>query len=135
MRTPHHDPDLIAASGTERDAPERRCVLSGAHDARDALLRLALSPDGVIVPDIVLKHRKKKREVFIEVLGYWSRDAVWKRIELAQRGLQAPIVFCAGQRLRVSEAALDENTHASLYVYKGVISASQVMERVDRLLG
>ena len=90
---------------------------------------------GVIVPDIVLKHRKNKREVFIEVLGYWSRDAVWKRIELAQHGLKAPIVFCAGQRLRVSEAALEESTHASLYVYKGVISVSQVMERVDRLLG
>ena len=89
---------------------------------------------GVIVPDLVLKHRKTKREVFVEVLGYWSRDAVWKRIELAQRGLKAPIVFCAGQRLRVSEAALDEATHASLYVYKGVISASQVMERVERLM-
>ena len=90
---------------------------------------------GVIVPDLVLKHRKTRREVFIEVLGFWSRDAVWKRIELAQRGLKSPIVFCAGQRLRVSEAALDESTHASLYVYKGVISASQVMERVERLIG
>ena len=55
MRTPHHDPELIAASGTERHAPERRCVLSGAHDTRDALLRLALSPEGVIVPDIAAK--------------------------------------------------------------------------------
>jgi riboflavin biosynthesis pyrimidine reductase len=43
---------------------------------------------GVIVPDLVLKHRKNRREVFIEVLGFWSRDAVWKRIELAQRGLK-----------------------------------------------
>ncbi|MEO6153034.1 MAG: DUF448 domain-containing protein, partial [Croceibacterium sp.] len=32
-------------------APERRCVLSGEGDTRDALVRLALGPDGQILPD------------------------------------------------------------------------------------
>ena len=32
--------------------PERKCVLSGAHDARDNLIRLALGPDGSIAPDV-----------------------------------------------------------------------------------
>jgi predicted RNA-binding protein YlxR (DUF448 family) len=31
---------------------ERKCVLSGAHDARDNLIRLALGPDGQIAPDV-----------------------------------------------------------------------------------
>ena len=32
--------------------PERKCILSGEHAARDDLIRLALSPDGEIWPDI-----------------------------------------------------------------------------------
>ena len=31
---------------------ERKCVLSGAHDSRDTLIRLALGPDGSIAPDV-----------------------------------------------------------------------------------
>ncbi|MFM6852714.1 MAG: DUF448 domain-containing protein [Sphingopyxis sp.] len=34
------------------DGPERRCILSAAHGARAALIRLALSPDGELVPDV-----------------------------------------------------------------------------------
>ena len=38
----------------EREAhtPERKCILSGAHAARDDLIRLALGPDGQVAPDI-----------------------------------------------------------------------------------
>ena len=32
--------------------PERRCILSGEREGRDALVRLALSPDGEVLPDI-----------------------------------------------------------------------------------
>jgi hypothetical protein len=35
--------------------PERKCILSGAHDARDNLIRLAISPDGDVLPDIRAK--------------------------------------------------------------------------------
>ena len=34
---------------------ERKCVLSGEHAARDALIRLALGPDGAIAPDVRAK--------------------------------------------------------------------------------
>jgi predicted RNA-binding protein YlxR (DUF448 family) len=32
--------------------PERKCILTGAHDARANLIRLALGPDGAIAPDV-----------------------------------------------------------------------------------
>ena len=32
-------------------APERKCILSGEHAARDDLIRLALSPEGEVAPD------------------------------------------------------------------------------------
>ena len=35
--------------------PERKCILSGDHDGRDNLVRLALGPDGEILPDVRAK--------------------------------------------------------------------------------
>ena len=54
MRTPPNErltsdidgPELPAAAGSER-----RCILTGATSARDDLLRLAISPDGLVLPD------------------------------------------------------------------------------------
>ena len=46
MRKPPND--KLGGSHT----PERKCILSGEHAARDDLIRLALSPDGGIWPDI-----------------------------------------------------------------------------------
>jgi len=40
--------DKLGGSNT----PERKCILSGEHAARDDLIRLALGPDGGIWPDI-----------------------------------------------------------------------------------
>ncbi|MEL7106317.1 MAG: RNA-binding protein [Pseudomonadota bacterium] len=39
----------------EWDAPERRCVVSGDVQPKRGLIRFALGPDGVLVPDIVGK--------------------------------------------------------------------------------
>jgi uncharacterized protein len=47
--------------------PERKCVLTGARDARDNLIRLALSPDGEILPDV--RARAPGRGAWIGVDG------------------------------------------------------------------
>ena len=66
-------------------------------------------------------------------MGYWSRPAVWRRVELVERGLTERILFCVSARLRVSEAALPDELPGALYVYKGVISPRTVLERADAL--
>ena len=88
---------------------------------------------GVCIPDLVFE--KGKRRVYLEVLGYWSRDAVWRRVEMAERGLPAPVLFAVSSRLRVSEAVLEDSAHAALYVYKGSMSATQVLKQVALLGG
>lgn len=57
MRTPHNDPlgSDISEPRAREPAPERRCVLSGEHGARDDLLRLAISPEGEVFPDALAK--------------------------------------------------------------------------------
>ena len=94
---------------------------------------LDLPGHGVCVPDLTFEHARSGERVHLEVLGYWSRDAVWKRVELVEAGLPHRIVFAVGQHLRVSEAALDAELPAALYVYKRTMSAKAILERLDAL--
>ncbi|MFC4254720.1 DUF448 domain-containing protein [Altererythrobacter xixiisoli] len=82
MRNPHNDPladhDIAGRKG-RGDTPERRCVLSGRNDARDGLIRLALSPedpDGQIhvLPDALA--RAPGRGAWIGVDRATLEDAV-----------------------------------------------------------
>ena len=88
---------------------------------------------GVCIPDLVLRRPGLKEPVYVELLGFWSRDAVWKRVELAEKGLGARIVFCASARLRVSPEVIAEDVPAALYVYKGKPSARALVEHLDRV--
>jgi hypothetical protein len=56
MRNPRNE-TLSAERPQDRPAkaakasPERKCILTARHDERDQLLRLAISPDGLVLPD------------------------------------------------------------------------------------
>ena len=86
---------------------------------------------GLCVPDLVFTHRDSGHRVYLEALGFWSREAVWRRVDLVQAGLPHPIVFAVSSRLRVSEEVLDDDLPGQLYVYKGAISARAVERRLD----
>jgi uncharacterized protein len=66
-------------------------------------------------------------------MGFWSREAVWRRVELVEAGLSERILFAVSERLRVSEQVLGEERPGALYVYKKVMNARAVLERVERL--
>lgn len=85
----------------------------------------------VVAPDLVLTHAETKTKVYVEVLGWWSRDAVWRRVELVEKGLAERIVFAVSQRLRVSEQVLGADEPGCLYVYKGTMSARSLLTRVE----
>jgi predicted RNA-binding protein YlxR (DUF448 family) len=52
MRIPRNE---RLSSDIDAQQPERKCILSGEHDARDALVRLAVSPDGDVLPDVLAR--------------------------------------------------------------------------------
>lgn len=95
---------------------------------------LELPGVGLCVPDLAFVHEGTGETVFFEVLGYWSREAVWRRVELVERGLPFRILFAVSEKLRVSEAALPPERPGALFVYKHVLSARAVAERLDRML-
>jgi hypothetical protein len=100
--------------------------------ARPATAILDVPGLGVCIPDLELR-RGEGPPVWVEVLGFWSRDAVWRRIELARRGLGGRVVFVVSSRLRVSSETIGDDLPASLYVYKGRISARALIDHVERV--
>ncbi len=90
---------------------------------------------GLCVPDLVFEHQRTGECVYLEVMGFWSREAVWRRVELVAAGLGERILFAVSERLRVSEQVLGDDLPGALYVYKRVMNARAVLERVDRLAG
>lgn len=95
---------------------------------------LDLSGVGLCVPDLVFTHADAGHRVYFEALGYWSREAVWRRVDLVEAGLPHPIIFAVSRRLRVSEEVLDRNLPGQLYVYAGAISPRAIEERLEASL-
>lgn len=54
MRNPHNEP-LDADNCDDDRGPVRKCVLTGARAQRDVLIRLALGPQGQVLPDVRAK--------------------------------------------------------------------------------
>lgn len=93
---------------------------------------LELPGYGLCLPDLRFENRLTGEVAYLEVMGYWSREAVWRRVELVRKGLPFRILFAVSSRLRVSEAVLDEDLPGELYVYKSVMSAREILARLER---
>jgi predicted nuclease of restriction endonuclease-like RecB superfamily len=93
---------------------------------------LELPGVGMCVPDLRFENRYTGEIAYLEVMGYWSRDAVWNRVELVQQGLPYRVLFAVSSRLRVSEAVLDKTHSGELYVYKSSISVKEILKRLQR---
>lgn len=89
---------------------------------------------GLCVPDLIFTSPEGD-PVHFELLGYWSREAVWKRVELARKTKHSHLLFAVSSRLRVSEKVLDEDDNAALYVFKGVMNAKAVLNKLESLVG
>ena len=131
----------VAADPSARRCPtrSRRCSRGWPRArapwvAAPATVILDLPGAGLCVPDLVFTPRRGPgAPVYLEVLGFWSREAVWRRVELVERGLPHRILFAVSKHLRVSEAALDDELPGSLYVYARTLDARAILERVERL--
>lgn len=110
---------------------ERLKKLDTGWSVRRSTRILELPGVGLCVPDLVFT--RDGRRVYLELMGWWSRDAVWKRVDLVEGGLKDRVLFCVSSRLRVSEQALGDEHPGSLYVFKGVMGARQVLAKIEEL--
>ena len=121
-------PDEVARLRDRFREMKTAWTVEAAHDLLD------LPGFGLCVPDLVFTHADTGHRVYFEALGYWSREAVWRRVDLVEAGLPQPIIFAVSRRLRVSEEVLDGKLPGQLYVYAGVISARAIEQRLEASL-
>ncbi|CAN96981.1 hypothetical protein sce6812 [Sorangium cellulosum So ce56] len=91
----------------------------------------ALPGEVVCVPDLVFLNAETGEEVYLEAFGFWSRDAVWRRVELIRKGFPARILLAVGRQLRVSEEVLGDDEAGEIYVYRATMSPRAVLARLD----
>ncbi len=106
--------------------------LGSAWSVRPSDRVFALPGEVVCVPDLVFENAETGEEVYLEVFGFWSRAAVWRRVEQIRRGFPTRILLAVGKQLRVSEDVLGEEDAGEIYVFKGALSPRAILERLDR---
>ena len=130
----------VAAAAAEPSLPDEIAAFVSAFEKLDSGWRIDHAPTvldlpgvGVCVPDLAFVRARDGARVHFELLGFWSREAVWRRVDLVRAGLPHRILFAVSKNLRVGEAILDETPTAALYVFTRVISAKQVLDRIEQL--
>ncbi|TVQ58939.1 MAG: RNA-binding protein [Rhodobacteraceae bacterium] len=113
----------------ERDGPERRCVATGASGPTEGLIRFALSPEGVVTPD--LAERLPGRGVWVTS----RRDLVEKaaRKGLFARGFKAQAKAPDGLAQMV-EAALAQRLIEAVALARKAGLATNGFEKVKARL-
>jgi predicted nuclease of restriction endonuclease-like RecB superfamily len=94
---------------------------------------LDLPGAGLCVPDLCFVRTADGERVHFELLGFWSREAVFRRIDLVRAGLPQKILFAASKSLRVGEALLDDAQTAALYVFSRVLNVRTILEHLERI--
>ncbi len=94
----------------------------------DAILARPGQP--AVIPDVSFVNQKTGEEVFLELFGFWSRDAVFRRVEQIQAGLGARLLLAVSKKLRVSAEVLDATTGSSVLVFSSALSAKEILTRL-----
>lgn len=92
---------------------------------------LVLDGQAVVVPDLLLTERKTGRRVAVEVMGYWRRASLQRRIEQLGQSRRNDLILCASKRLAADKEAPLE--HPNILWFPGVISAKSLLAKADAL--
>ena len=90
-----------------------------------------LGSQGVSVTDYVLKH-PDGREVLLELVGFWNRSSMIRKIEQIQEHGPSNMILAAPGRLRVSQEDLSEKD-VKVYFFKDVILPKRIVALAEAL--
>lgn len=104
MRNPRND-DLALAK-TDPHVPERTCILTRRKGTRDELIRLALSPDGDVAPDVRARAPGRGAWIGVTRLELDQANAKGKLKPALQRAFKTNDVKVPADLVERTEAAL-----------------------------
>jgi predicted nuclease of restriction endonuclease-like RecB superfamily len=105
-------------------------------DDWDISSEAALLPLGTSVwtPDFVLTHRRTKRKVYLEILGFWRRTDADKLYRRLQKELKEPFILAVSEQFNIDEADEGE-VNSSIYVFKRTPLPEEVIRLAEVVIG
>lgn len=85
------------------------------------------------VPDFRLVHRATRREVLLEVLGFWRRGQAERHLRALQQFANRPFLLAVSEGLHIDEAALDD-LPAGVHRFKHMPLADEVARLAEEQL-
>ncbi|HTB56893.1 MAG TPA: DUF790 family protein [Polyangia bacterium] len=133
--------EVSAAVATPGDAlPDELATFVAAFERAGSDWRIDRAPAildlpgaGLCVPDLCFVRSGDATRIHFELLGFWSREAVFRRIDLVRAGLPHKILFAASKSLRVGESLLDDAPSAALYVFSRVLNVRAILDRLEQI--
>jgi predicted nuclease of restriction endonuclease-like RecB superfamily len=87
---------------------------------------------GVLIPELVMRHKKDRREALIDVMGFWRKEYLDARLALLREEGPKNLILLAPWRMRGDEGELSQ-TPAEVVFYKDVIPAKELIERAEKV--
>ncbi len=107
--------------------------LGSSWDVRENDRIFVVPGEPAVIPDLGFVNRKTGEEVLLEAFGFWSRAAVWTRVEQIRRGaVPARLLLAVSKELRVSSEVLEDDDAGEVYVYKATMLPRAVLERLEK---
>jgi predicted nuclease of restriction endonuclease-like RecB superfamily len=95
---------------------------------------MQLGPKDIGFSDYVLKRKSDGAEVMLEVVGFWNRASMNKKMELLQEYGDDSLIVAVPERLRVSQEKWQE-VPGAVYFFKEVIMPKRIIEHAEKLAG
>ena len=128
-----HYPDRGAwITDEERGLITRFEALGSPWEIEQRAELIDLGGRGVLVPDLVFRHRDDGRCALLEIVGFWRRGYLESRLELLRAHGPPNLILAVSKKLCGAREALGE-LPGEISVFSDIIRARDVLERVERV--
>ena len=125
---PGKAPRLYDSKLEERFARDFRRVASDWDVVREP--EAVPAGDTLIFPDFALRHRGDGRRWLVEIVGFWTRDYVERKLALLQVAGLSNLVLCIDESRNCADAALPSSSR--IILFRRRLDATAVLRLIER---
>jgi predicted nuclease of restriction endonuclease-like RecB superfamily len=85
----------------------------------------------ILAPDLALINKKDKRVALLEIVGYWRKGWLEKKLEHLARFGPPNLILALSDRLQTDDDPLPADLPVKVYFFKGVILPKRILELAD----
>ncbi len=89
--------------------------------------------DSFWVPDFRLVHRASKKQVLLEVLGFWRRSSAERHLERLRQQVRKPFLLAVSEQLHIDEAEL-EGLPAGIHRFRNLPLPDEIARLAGEIL-